>query len=127
MEGKTSVKKLFTLGQVALQQLQGWWTVTRLIVFAVGVLAFVYTVLVTANNVTKDVARLQTSMAKVSDRVDTLSVQITTLGAELRQDGKDSKDRDAQMATALVAIYGDTQNGRKIIDLLKLRELTKKP
>jgi len=121
------VKKLFTLGQVALQQLQGWWTVTRLIVFAVGVLAFVYTVLVTANNVTKDVARLQTSMAKVSDRVDTLSVQITTLGAELRQDGKDSKDRDAQMATALVAIYGDTQNGRKIIDLLKLRELTKKP
>jgi hypothetical protein len=125
MEKKASqMKKFFILGQVLLQQLQGWWTLAKLTGIAIGALVFVYTIVVTANNMTNNVAKLQLSMDSASAHITNLGTQISTIGVELKEDDRQSKLRDAQMATALVAIYGDTPNGKKIIELLKLKELT---
>ena len=118
------MKKIFILGQVALQQLQGWWAIIKIGATVIGALAFIYTVFVKADNMITDVAKLKSSVDSTNTYLNKFGAEINTLGIELKEDDRQSRQRDAQLATALVAIYGDTPNGKKIIGLLKLKELT---
>jgi len=109
--------------QNALQQLQGWGNLVKVVTFTTGALLIIYTCIVTAINVPHDVAKLQVSMDSANSHITFIGEQLVTQAALAKENDKGSRERDARIATAQIAFYGGTPAGRKILEMLRIQEL----
>ena len=109
--------------QNALQQLQGWGNLVKVVTFTTGALLIIYTFIATAINMPHDVAKLQVSMDSANSHITFIGEQLVTQEALAKENDKESRERDARIATAQIAFYGGTPAGRKILEMLRIQEL----
>ena len=119
------MKKYLILGQAALQQLQGWGNLVKLMMFTAGALVIFYTFIATAINMPRDVAKLQVSMDSANSSITFIRVQLLAQAAVAKENDRQSRERDSQMAKAQIAFFGGTAAGRKVLEMLGIQELAK--